>query len=161
MPVTCGRTSATLKAVVRPGSWSMMATARGFSVITLTSGGGGGPPASLPQADNNRAAARIVMARIFARRVPAELLAFGIACSIRQHATQEVAELVEFFFLETIEVNVHALDHDGPDLVGDLLALGREMQVHHAAVVGAALAPEQVLFLQAVEHARHGREAHL
>ena len=41
MPVTCGRTSATVVADVRPGSTVVSATLRGFTVITVTWGGGG------------------------------------------------------------------------------------------------------------------------
>src|SRR6187551_243393 len=149
MPVTCGRTSATRNAVVRPGSWSVMATERGFSVTMLTSGGGGAPSWSLPQAASSSAAA---VAVITTRK---SLFTFGIARSVGQHATEEVAELDEFFFLETIEMDVHAFDHDGPDLVRHLLALRRQVQVHHAPVGFAALAPQQVLLLEAVEHARH------
>src|SRR5512147_725411 len=136
MPVTCGRTSATRKAVVRPGSWSVMATERGFSVTMLTSAGGGGPPWSLPQAASSSAAASTTAV------VRMKSLAFGIARSIGQHATQEVAELGEFFFLETIEVDVHPFDHDGPDLVRHLLALRGEVQVHHAPVGFAAFAAQ-------------------
>src|SRR6187549_2720516 len=113
IPVTCGRTSATRYAVVRPGSWSVIAMARGASVITPTSGGGGGPPASLAQAVRNMAASIATVE---------QLLLFSIARSVRHHATQEVVELGEFFFLETIEMDVHAFDDDRPDFRGSLLA---------------------------------------
>src|SRR5262245_12620858 len=116
MPVTCGRTSATRNAVVRPGSWSVMATGRGFSVTMLTSGGGGGPPWSLPQAASVSAAATRATTRM-------RLFCFGIARSVGQHAFQEIVEQGQFFFLESIEMHVHAIDHDGPDLVRHLAAL--------------------------------------
>ena len=51
--------------------------------------------------------------------------------------------------------------HDRPDLACDLAALGRQVQVDHAAVFGAAFAPQQLLVLQAIQHPRHGREADL
>ncbi len=41
MPLTCGRTSATRDAVVRPGNSAVIATDCGRSVTTLTCGGGG------------------------------------------------------------------------------------------------------------------------
>src|SRR5688572_30717767 len=118
MPVTCGRTSATLNAVVRPGSWSVISTERGLSVTTLTSAGGGGPLLSAPQAASTSAAPR-PMKRLFLA---------GIARSIGQHAGQKIIELRQLVFLEAIEMHVHALDHDGPDAIGHLAALRGEMQ---------------------------------
>src|SRR6476659_9334997 len=152
MPVTCGRTSATRKAVVRPGSSSVMSTLRGAIVTTPTSGGGGGPASCLPHAASNDAA-------VAATRISSFLL--GIARSVHQHATEEVVQLVQFFLLEAVQVDVHPFDHDRPDLRGHLPALRREVQVDDAAVGLAALAAQKVLFLEAVEHAAHGREADL
>src|SRR5262245_58379947 len=114
MPVTCGRTSATRKAVVRPGSWSVILMGRALSVMMLTSGGGGGPPCSLPQPASASSA------------IKRNLFLFGIARSIGQHAGQEIVELRELVFLEAIEMHVHTFDDDGPDLVGHLSALGRQ-----------------------------------
>src|SRR5690606_39562471 len=65
MPVTCGRTSATRKGLVRPGNSRVSTTGCGCSVTTVTCGGGicpggccAGPPGS-PQAATNKADARI------------------------------------------------------------------------------------------------------
>ena len=49
----------------------------------------------------------------------------------------------------------------GQIFVGHLLSLGRQVQVDHAPVEFAALAAQQVLFLEPVEHARHRGDAHL
>src|SRR5262245_5642425 len=125
MPVTCGRTSATRNAVVRPGSWSVIAIERGASVMTLTSGGGGGPASSLPQATRASAVSANNPVRKTSVRV--------ITGSIREHAAEQAIELREFFFSESIEMHVHALDDDRPDLVGHLLALRSQVQVDHAA----------------------------
>src|SRR5688572_14004162 len=103
MPVTCGRTSATRNAVVRPGSWSVIEIERGASVMTPTSGGGGGPASSLPQAASVNAVSANNPVRKKSVRV--------IAGSVRKHPAEQAVELREFFFLESIEVHVHALDH--------------------------------------------------
>src|SRR4051812_41392833 len=100
MPVTCGRTSATRNAVVRPGSWSVMSTLRGSRVTTPTSGGGGGPASCLAHAASSAAAAA-------AAAISISSFFLGIARSVRQHATEEVVQLVQFFFLEAVQVDVH------------------------------------------------------
>src|SRR5262245_15132717 len=112
MPVTCGRTSATRNAVVRPGSWSVIAIERGASVMMLTSGGGGGPASSLPQATSASAVSANKLERKVSMRV--------IAGSIREHAAEQAVELREFFFPESVEMHVHAIDDDRPDPVGHL-----------------------------------------
>src|SRR5688572_21681149 len=131
---------------------------RGCRVITPTSAGGGGPSSCLPQAASNKATAS---SETRANSIPLLSIVLGITRSIGQHATEQVVELVEFFFLETFEMHVHALDHDGPDLAGHFPALGSEMQIDHAPIELAALAAQQVLLLQAVEHAGHRRNPYL
>src|SRR5688572_4515503 len=126
---------------------------RGASVMTLTSGGGGGPASSLPQALSTSVTA--------ANKPPRRILLRVIAGSIREHSAEQAVELREFFFLEAVEVYVHPVDDDRPDLVGDFLALRRQVQVNHAAIGFTAHAAQQVFFLEPVEHAAHRGEPDL
>ena len=58
MPLTCGRTSATSQALVRPGSSRVIVTGRVWRVATVTAGFGGSPPCSPPPQAASTAAAR-------------------------------------------------------------------------------------------------------
>src|SRR5690606_7613767 len=148
MPVTCGRTSATRYATVRPGSSSTIPALRGTSVSTPTSAGGGCAAgwASPPQPERKCMAAG-------AATVPVRVTHFSLrfAASVLQHSREQVDERGDLLIAQAAQMAFELLVEERLNLVADREPLVGERQVHHAPIGLAALALEQPLVLEPVE----------
>ena len=92
MPDTCGRTSATRYATVRPGSSSTMPTLRVASVSTPTSGGPCGTAGGFAPLQPKSALAKATTAISFPLRITFEFLLLSLVAAVLEHAPQEVRE---------------------------------------------------------------------
>ena len=64
MPLTCGRSSASAEAMIRPGRAEVRVTFSAFIVTTVTAGGGASPPGAWADAE----LARVIAPRTDARK---------------------------------------------------------------------------------------------